>query len=397
MKMIFKSLVIYIFFKDGLAIPCERNFVDETLDKKTNVSLQKLFNEGKGKFHSYCVLFQPNTTIDLDCGRCIFDMRLSRSACIPTDYPRDKVPNTYIELEKYGSEEVITKLGGKKSGMYERILNRDDIFYLPYSTILTDFKNYVLREINDKSHTITMDISISLMWMDNHIYSHDPTNIDKQLEEKKGYELYQEAAKSIWKPNLHISNLSDYRSFYDSRHVTSFKILRSNYVDGNFCIRGPLLKQELEAKISFYCDFDHSNYPLDISYCSLLMGEKSSNVVFKWSAEAKTKHLVRSFHISDVIADIEIAEGEKDDSTKREIGLNIKLTRFLKPFILKYYIPCIAIVIMSQLSFFIPLESLPARVGLIVTQFLTLMSLFIQQMVNIYTLGSQNYSKLFHH
>ena len=235
------------------------------------------------------------------------------------------------------------------------------------------------------------------MWMDNHIYSHEPTNIDKQFEENEGYDLYQNAAKSIWKPNLHISNLSDYRSFYDSKHVTSLKILRSNYVDGIFCIRGPMLKQELEAKISFYCDFDHSNYPLDISYCSLLMGERSSSVVFKWSAEAKKKHLIRNFHISDVIANIEIAEGENDDSTKRDIGLKIKLTRFLKPFILKYYIPCLAIVIMSQLSFFIPLESLPARVGLIVTQFLTLMSLFIQQMVNIYTLGSQSYSKLFHY
>ena len=371
--------------------------MDETLDKKTNVSLQKLFNEGKGKFHSKCVLFQPNTSVDLDCGRCVFHMRLSRSACIPIDYPRDKVPNTYIELEKYGSEEIIKKLGGKKSGMYERILNRNDIFYLPYSTIFTDFKNYVLREINDKSHTITMDISISLMWMDNHIYSHEPTNIDKQFEENEGYDLYQDAAKSIWKPNLHISNLSDYRSFYDSKHVTSFKILRSNYVDGIFCIRGPMLKQELEAKISFYCDFDHSNYPLDISYCSLLMGERSSSVVFKWSAEAKKKHLIRNFHISDFIANIEIAEGENDDSTKRDIGLKIRLTRFLKPFILKYYIPCLAIVIMSQLSFFIPLESLPARVGLIVTQFLTLMSLFIQQMVNIYTVRSQNYSKLFHY
>ena len=77
-----------------------------------------------------------------------------------------------------------------------------------------------------------------------------------------------------------------------------------------------------------------------------------------------------------------MAEDKADYQTRTKIGLDIKITRLLKPYVLKYYIPCIAIVIMSQLSFIIPLESLPARVGLVVTQFLTLISLFIQQMVN---------------
>ena len=89
----------------------------------------------------------------------------------------------------------------------------------------------------------------------------------------------------------------------------------------------------------------------------------------------------RIFQVSDITADVSLANVGHGISTKGKIGFDIRITRSLKPFILKYYIPCIAIVIMSQLSFLIPLDSLPGRVGLVVTQFLTLMSLFIQQMV----------------
>ena len=77
-----------------------------------------------------------------------------------------------------------------------------------------------------------------------------------------------------------------------------------------------------------------------------------------------------------------IVEDTADIDTKTEIGLDIHIERTLRPYVLKYYIPCITIVVISQISFIIPLEALPGRVALGVTQFLTLMSLFIQQMVS---------------
>ena len=159
------------------------------------------------------------------------------------------------------------------------------------------------------------------------------------------------------------------------------KTIRSIYIVWKFCIRGPLLKYELEAKVSFYCDFNLSNYPLDSSFCELRAGGTSSNVAFKWSASTKRVPSSRIFQISDIVADVSLANVANEISTKGKIGFDIRVTRSLKPFILKYYIPCIAIVIMSQLSLLIPLDSLPGRVTLVVTQFLTLMSLFIQQMV----------------
>ena len=387
-NMIYKALVIVAHFHFAFASKCHINFTDEVLEKRTQAYLKDLNQSGMGDFPSGCPLLQPNTTAgitnsDFHCARCVFGMKLSRSACIPIDYPKDKAPNTYIELEDFSSMKDVVKLGGRISSMYERILSRDDIFFLPYSTIYVDVQQYRIRDINEIRQTVTMDISLSLSWMDNHIYSHDPYNIDPQLLiVHEGYEIYSGARTAIWKPDVPISNLSDYKSFHASMHVKSWKVLRSNVLDGNVCVRGPMLEYDIIFTSSFYCDFDLSNYPVDISICSLWIGGQSSNIVFKWSADAPKSFIPRTFSLFDVMANVTMIEATNDIPTNNKIGLKIEIKRVLRPFILKYYIPCFAIVFMAQLSFLIPLESLPARVGLVVTQFLTLISLFIQQMVN---------------
>ena len=66
-----------------------------------------------------------------------------------------------------------------------------------------------------------------------------------------------------------------------------------------------------------------------------------------------------------------------------EIGFDIELTRIVLPYILQYYLPCCCIVMVSFISFIVPLSALPGRVGLMVTQFLTLTNIFIHQMVSI--------------
>ena len=63
------------------------------------------------------------------------------------------------------------------------------------------------------------------------------------------------------------------------------------------------------------------------------------------------------------------------------VAFKITLTRTLRPFLMKYYLPSIAIVISSQISFVIPIQSLPARTALVATMFLSLISLFISQQV----------------
>ena len=62
-------------------------------------------------------------------------------------------------------------------------------------------------------------------------------------------------------------------------------------------------------------------------------------------------------------------------------GFDIEITRPVWPFVYQYYLPCIAVVIASFLSFIVPLSAMPGRIALMVTQFLTLTNIFIHQMV----------------
>ena len=54
--------------------------------------------------------------------------------------------------------------------------------------------------------------------------------------------------------------------------------------------------------------------------------------------------------------------------------------RIRQSFYVKYYIPCGAIVLVSQLGFFIPVTAIPGRVSLLITLFLSLINLLIYQM-----------------
>ena len=62
-------------------------------------------------------------------------------------------------------------------------------------------------------------------------------------------------------------------------------------------------------------------------------------------------------------------------------GVYNNITRQIQPYIFKCYIPCITSVAMSFSSFIIPVTAIPGRVTIIVTQFLTLTSIFIHRMV----------------
>ena len=62
-------------------------------------------------------------------------------------------------------------------------------------------------------------------------------------------------------------------------------------------------------------------------------------------------------------------------------GIRYTLMRQIEPYIYQYYLPSNVIVMTSFFSFIIPLSAIPGRVALVVTQMLTLMSIFIHQMV----------------
>ena len=75
---------------------------------------------------------------------------------------------------------------------------------------------------------------------------------------------------------------------------------------------------------------------------------------------------------------------EYTDKNHTFVGLEIKMKRLISPFVFQYYIPGALIVFVATISFIIPPSSIPGRIGLLATLFLTLSTLFINHMVCTY-------------
>ena len=75
--------------------------------------------------------------------------------------------------------------------------------------------------------------------------------------------------------------------------------------------------------------------------------------------------------------------------TTSTFGIDLEMKRQTGMYFYQYFIPVMAIVTISFFSFIIPLSTLPARVAIVVTQFLTLTNIFIHEMVSSYSYSSQ--------
>ena len=322
----------------------------------------------------------------------VFHESLSDAACISYAYQKGAVPLVRGESEQ--NETIWNKAKDLAESRGGAVIEEEEQFFFPYAIIYTTITNKKVREISDAKRTITLDISLTLRWMDDNIYTYD-SNMKEFLKKKTDNEFTSEKSKHIWKPNLPIYDLYDYKSFIDSFRMVSLKVLREAHFDDGLCIAGPMMQYKVEAKVSVYCGFDFSNYPNDESNCKMLFGGQSSNLRYQLYDPGNKHHNDESFFMSDLNVLVSILEEPGEEQTEQKIGLKINIQRNLRPYVYKHYIPCIIITLVSQCSFLIPLEALPGRVALVVTQLLTLTSLFIHTMVSIESKTSEHRGALF--
>ena len=235
-------------------------------------------------------------------------------------------------------------------------------------------------EVNDKKMRITLDFYQDLIWTDNRLI----TNLSKN-----GFSvLNNDLISQIWMPDLWIKNLFDFKLLGVLKPTTGLIIT----VEENHCGRSNCSKEDrsryntvvtynMEAQATIHCNFHFINYPLDTQHCEFLMDGSYPypNIVdlsFELGLFGVTN---QNMNIDDFTVDIRF----EDKENQTGIHSTIKLQRCLLPFVIKYYLPCIAIITVSLISFLISVDSTPARVGLLVTQFLTLINILIAMQVII--------------
>ena len=214
-----------------------------------------------------------------------------------------------------------------------------------------DLYEVAVLEINEKKKKLTVKISQHLAWVEPRIRANF-SGVENDIIKLSSDNFFQ-----IWQPDvdLYSPNLIGWESLYAPRLYKDIVVYN-----------GPDNITKLSAwkdwKASMYCAFNFSSFPFDTHVCEFLQ-------------------LADRISISHVGTFVDEAAPDPPNGSDH-IGFNMKLKRIRSPYIYKYYLPCAAIVLVSQISFTIPISSIPGRVSLVVTQFLTLTNIFIYQMVS---------------
>ena len=318
-------------------------------------------NFGNGaETSSFSSFGTKNESTIIDCEHGIF---LADSVCLPKIYLKGQVPKVPT-----------------------RVVSRLEI-----SSI---------REINDKNMIISLEIYQETLWVDDRMKS--------SLTENEVVVLNNNMISLIWKPDLWIQNLLNFRlhtileptggliimnkKFCKNKDL-SLMIVRANSesqtkncaeIEEDNMKQHLLIMYNMEAQVQLYCNFHFENYPMDTQTCDIVMNSAYPypgivDLVFEQGQFGVTNNNLNS-------DDFQIEVIFHETASPNGINILIRLERRILPFIIKYYLPSIAIAIISLVNYCIPIEATPARVTLLVTQFLTLTNILIYQQVR-YTIS----------
>ena len=226
-----------------------------------------------------------------------------------------------------------------------------------------------IREVNDKKMRITIDFYQELSWRDNRITTVLPSNGSTVLNNN--------LINRIWKPDLWIKNLFDFKLRGVLEPTGGFTI-KDQTLDNE---RNTLINYNMEAQATVYCNFKFLKYPMDTQFCEFIIDAAypQTNVVrvnFELGLFGVTNN---NFNLDDFAISVVF----KNETDQTGINSIITLERQVLPFIIRYYLPCIAIITVSLMNFLISVDSIPARTALLVTQFLTLTNILIAQQVSV--------------
>ena len=241
-------------------------------------------------------------------------------------------------------------------------------------TIFVELENQNIHSVDDDSNSYSVDIKLILFWVDVGIKSEF-----SKLHQSQGYiPLSYKALKNMWTPDIHIFDLTNYKSYIDSQHVTSAKILYNNSLFKTDV--GSVIEYKIEFRPTVYCKFEFKGYPNDRSNCRFIFGSQYENIRYIFMNKSFLPHHVNtgSHHCTTTMTNGTLRE---NDEFKNTIGLKIKIERNITPFIYRYFITCIASVFFSTLSVTFPADAMVPRLTISINCLLMVVSLYLEERV----------------
>jgi len=264
---------------------------------------------------------------------CIKD--ISKSLCLPENYEKNELPFQ------------------EKPNLVWISIGIDDIL-----------------RIDDDTKTITFSTFFNVEWEERRLSLQPDFN---NSEEIVYVPVNLEIIKDLWVPNVFIYNLKTYKII---------EVL--NRLEGVWIGTEKNVLYSQAAHITFFCPMRFNMFPFDTHSCKFQVGSysyDSSKMLFK------TMSFGYSTKDNNSIAldyDIQIVPLKPENSILDYgafgnfslAGFEMVLTRHVSSYIFSYYIPSGLCVIVSWISFLIPMKKIPARMTLLVIILLALINIF---------------------
>ena len=248
------------------------------------------------------------------------------------------------------------------------------------------FRNLKVVAVDEKKKEIALDMFAIFFWEDKRIKAFFPP--DTSLIELPY--MTPNYPPQIWSPfpKMAILNIRN-RKYLDDPAIATFELKKVELINkafGNVSFSGnfSIVQSMVRWSTTISCHFDFSNFPFDTNTCLFELKFRDMDISLAFVKETFATLVRRS--------DVDGFKIEVRPIHTRNMSFSgiyftnvyhyITLQRQAPKYFYQYYIPCIAIVVASSFSFIIPLSAIPGRVALVVTQFLTLTNILINQMAS---------------
>jgi hypothetical protein len=260
-------------------------------------------------------------------------------------------------------------------------------FELPNATGTNPISVEILIEevlkINDKDYSITFSCYYNINWPDkrifltpefgNEVMKGMPPNTNKTMNPNIIVPMNLEMTKDLWLPNVMIYNLKTYKVM-DVLSKLAGLWIRADYV----------VSYSEATHITFICPMHFDKFPLDTQRCKFLVGSYSYDDSQMTFTTQNAKYNNKESNSIALDYEIEIIPlSAKDKLLVFEglgnyslAGFELILRRYVSTYIITYYLPSGLFVIVSWISFLIPMDVIPGRMALLVTLFLVLVNIF---------------------
>ncbi|KAM6055118.1 gamma-aminobutyric acid receptor subunit pi isoform 1-T1 [Theristicus caerulescens] len=219
-----------------------------------------------------------------------------------------------------------------------------------------------ISSISESDMDYTATIYLRQRWTDPRLVFHG----------NKSFTLDARLVELLWVPDTYI--VESKRSFLHDVTV------------GNRLIRlfsnGTIL-YALRITTTVACNMDLSKYPMDTQTCRLQLeswGYDENDVTFTWLRGNDSVHGIEKLRLSQYTVEryyTLVSKSQQETGSYPRLILQFELRRNVLYFILETYVPSTLLVMLSWVSFWITLDSVPARTCIGVTTVLSMTTLMI--------------------